>query len=103
MAKRKPIPKGQRRNIMIRDRFTCQICGFDLSESPKYRRVIDHKIPLSKGGTNKSSNLWLLCDRCDKVKGDNMVDDIVQDYIVNRLKEIKFQRKIKINNLKPTT
>ncbi len=33
---------------------------------------IDHIIPLSKGGTNKEENLWLLCETCNRAKSDKI-------------------------------
>jgi 5-methylcytosine-specific restriction enzyme A len=41
----------------------CQICNKALSE------VIDHIIPLARGGTNKPENLQAVCKRCNEVKG----------------------------------
>ena len=29
----------------------------------------NNKVPLKKGGTNESSNVWVLCQRCNKKKG----------------------------------
>lgn len=31
---------------------------------------IDHKLPKNRGGTNELSNLYLVCIKCNKVKGD---------------------------------
>ena len=31
--------------------------------------VIDHLIPITKGGTNAPDNLWLACRRCNEFKG----------------------------------
>jgi 5-methylcytosine-specific restriction endonuclease McrA len=41
----------------------CKKCG------TKKNLTIDHIIPLSKGGTNKFSNLQCLCKKCNQKKG----------------------------------
>ncbi len=47
-------------------------CGYCLS--PQHlvmaRLEIEHVIPLSKGGSNDSSNLWLACPLCNRYKSD---------------------------------
>lgn len=49
--------------------------GIDPWESWRFTKVIptsnlelDHRLPLSEGGGNSYSNLWLLCVNCHKVK-----------------------------------
>jgi HNH endonuclease len=46
-----------------RDGFKCNSCGTD-----KYLSV-DHKVPVSKGGTSALSNLQILCRPCNSKKG----------------------------------
>lgn len=47
-------------------------CGYCLS--PQHlvmaRLEIEHVIPLSKGGSNDPSNLWLACPLCNRYKSD---------------------------------
>lgn len=47
-------------------------CGYCLS--PQYlvmaRLEIEHLIPISKGGNNEESNLWLACPICNRYKSD---------------------------------
>jgi hypothetical protein len=49
-------------------------CGYCLS--PQYlvmaRLEIEHIIPLSKGGSNDESNLWLSCPICNRHKSDKI-------------------------------
>jgi HNH endonuclease len=49
-------------------------CGYCLS--PQHlvmaRLEIEHFVPLSKGGTNDESNLWLACPLCNRAKGDRV-------------------------------
>lgn len=50
-------------------------CGYCLS--PQHlvmaRLEIDHIIPVSKGGSNDESNLWLACPICNRYKSDKIV------------------------------
>ena len=48
--------------------YTCLKCGFNPAISP------DHVLPLSLGGMNTVENLQLLCDSCNKSKGDDATD-----------------------------
>ena len=42
--------------IKVRDKYTCQVCGRITDEGD-----VDHRIPLSKGGSGEDSNLQYLC------------------------------------------
>lgn len=54
-----------RRNLMLRDKYTCQYCG-------SHRELtVDHVVPLSKGGGNSWSNLVTACAGCNQRKGSN--------------------------------
>ena len=55
--------------IFKRDKYRCQICGARANDKG-IKLEIDHKIPLSKGGTNHSTNLWTLCFKCNRGKGN---------------------------------
>jgi len=54
-----------RRNIIIRDGYTCCYCG-----SEKGPMTVDHIIPKNMGGTDSWENLVCACDRCNNKKGD---------------------------------
>lgn len=45
----------------------CHYCGAEVSEKDK---TIDHKIPISKGGTNAVENLCVCCRKCNSAKHD---------------------------------
>lgn len=65
---RQKLTKAKRYRVMRRDGFTCQLCG----ATPKDDRVrleLDHKHPVSRGGSNDDSNLWTLCNPCNRGKG----------------------------------
>ncbi len=67
--KREPIGAGLRYTILERDGFRCVKCG---ANSQQTKLHIDHKIPVSKGGTNEPSNLQTLCERCNLGKGTRL-------------------------------
>lgn len=44
----------------------CQYCGVEL---PKEKAVIEHKIPLSRGGAHNMDNITISCADCNNLKG----------------------------------
>ncbi len=54
-------------DIFRRDEYRCQICGFSTADGAKLE--VDHKVPVVKGGSDETSNLWILCFRCNRGKG----------------------------------
>jgi len=52
-------------NLIERQKALCTGCGRDISA----KFTIDHKTPLSRGGTNDPENLQLLCRPCNSSKG----------------------------------
>jgi hypothetical protein len=50
-------------------------CGYCLSPQRLVmaRLELEHLIPISKGGTNEESNLWLSCPLCNRYKADRLV------------------------------
>lgn len=61
-----PISKNDRFRILSRDNHTCQYCG---KKAPDVVLEIDHKVPVSKGGSNKHENLVTSCFDCNRGKG----------------------------------
>jgi len=65
----------QRQRILRRDKFTCQLCG---AKGPgaggNAVLEVDHKLPLSRGGTDNDSNLQTLCFECNRGKKNNYID-----------------------------
>lgn len=80
LCARKQFSKKQRFFIFKRDGYKCQLCGADLKDRPG-ERVLDHKIPLSKYGTNEFCNIWLLCNTCDKKKKSSILEQSIGDRI----------------------
>jgi 5-methylcytosine-specific restriction endonuclease McrA len=54
------LPRWQRveRRVLDRDHHRCQMCG-------RYASIIDHVIPLCRGGTNDVDNFQVLCEPCN--------------------------------------
>jgi 5-methylcytosine-specific restriction endonuclease McrA len=56
-----------KKNVLIRDRFTCAYCG--TKEKPF---TIDHVIPQSKGGKTDWENCVTCCQECNNKKGSRL-------------------------------
>jgi 5-methylcytosine-specific restriction endonuclease McrA len=57
--------------IFQRDNFTCQYCG--RTKKVGIKLVIDHKVPVSKGGTDSPENLITACDECNLGKSNKLI------------------------------
>ncbi len=62
-----PIPDDVKLFVWQRDGGRCVKCG------SQEKLEFDHIIPISKGGGNTARNLQLLCEKCNRVKGGNLV------------------------------
>ena len=58
-----------RKNILLRDRNTCQYCGTVL---PSSELTLDHVAPRSRGGLSTWENLVACCHRCNREKSDRL-------------------------------
>ena len=67
--KRTPLPPALRYKILKRDRNTCQSCG---ARAPEVELEVDHKIPVSKGGTDEEDNLITKCVACNRGKSNKV-------------------------------
>jgi len=66
-----------RRNILLRDRNTCQYCGEVFASGDL---TLDHVIPRSRGGNSTWENLVACCHACNRQKGNRMpqeLDDMI--------------------------
>ena len=61
-----------RKNILLRDRYTCQFCGRVL---PASELTLDHVMPRSRGGRSSWENLVACCYRCNNRKGDRTPEE----------------------------
>jgi len=58
-----------RKNILLRDRSSCQYCGTTL---PSGELTLDHVIPRSRGGLSTWENLVACCHPCNRRKGNQL-------------------------------
>ena len=58
-----------RKNVIIRDRHTCQYCN------AKENLSIDHVIPYAKGGTSTWHNCVAACAKCNHLKGSRSLKE----------------------------
>ncbi len=61
-----------RKNILLRDRYTCQYCRHVL---PASDLTLDHVVPRSRGGRTDWDNLVACCHRCNTLKGDRLPEE----------------------------
>src|SRR5689334_23493453 len=61
-----------RKNILLRDRNTCQFCG---AVFPSSELTLDHVVPRSRGGRSSWENLVACCYRCNNTKGDRTPEE----------------------------
>jgi len=61
--------KFTRRNVFLRDKFTCQYCAKVL---PETQLNLDHVTPRAKGGRTSWENIVTSCFRCNTRKANKM-------------------------------
>jgi len=61
--------KFTRRNVFLRDQFTCQYCAKSL---PEPQLNLDHVIPRQKGGRTTWDNIVTSCIRCNTRKANKL-------------------------------
>lgn len=71
--------KEKRKNIYIRDNYTCQICFKKCSSIQGPDKIqCDHFIPRSILVDNSIYNLWTLCNSCHTTKDGNIRHKIIR-------------------------
>jgi 5-methylcytosine-specific restriction endonuclease McrA len=61
-----------RKNILLRDRNTCQFC---VRMFPSSELTLDHVVPRSRGGRSSWENLVACCYQCNNSKGDRTPEE----------------------------
>lgn len=62
------IEPARRLMILARDRHACVYCSAPLSDESF---VLDHLLPVSKGGTNRKQNLVAACEVCNRRRSES--------------------------------
>jgi uncharacterized protein (TIGR02646 family) len=62
-----------RKNILLRDRNTCQYCGIVLNSG---ELTLDHVQPRSRGGASTWENLVACCHSCNRRKGNHLLHEL---------------------------
>ncbi|RKI35865.1 HNH endonuclease [bacterium D16-51] len=74
-TKHKAFSMQKRQDVYLKTEGHCYLCGefvgFDSFE-------VEHKIPLSKGGTNELDNLFCACHCCNSIKHDIYPEDFLE-------------------------
>lgn len=65
--------KFSRRNVLLRDKFTCQYCAQVL---PEAQLNLDHVTPRDKGGRTTWENIVTSCFRCNTRKANKLPDEV---------------------------
>ena len=66
------VPPALRKKVLLRDGHRCVDCGANPATDPFVTLEVDHRVPVSKGGTNDLTNLQTLCWACNRGKGMQM-------------------------------
>ena len=66
------VSAKNRAAVLHRDSYRCVYCQADLNDVPL---AIDHRIPVTRGGTNSLDNLQATCKTCNARKKDFTEDD----------------------------
>ena len=75
MANRRIFTDYEKKTIYANGNGRCGICGKPI----KFEEMtVDHKIPLSKGGTNAFNNLQPACHACNCIKGAMDINELLQ-------------------------
>jgi 5-methylcytosine-specific restriction endonuclease McrA len=61
-----------RKNILMRDRYTCQYCDRTL---PSGELTLDHVVPRSRAGESNWENLVACCNPCNNRKGSRTPEE----------------------------
>jgi 5-methylcytosine-specific restriction endonuclease McrA len=64
-----------RKNILLRDRNTCQYCSVTLTAG---ELTLDHVVPRSRGGLSTWENLVACCHNCNRRKGNSMLHELTE-------------------------
>lgn len=91
MPNRRKFTDYEKKTVYARGNGRCALCGRPIDFESM---TIDHKIPLSRGGTNDFANLQPTCGVCNLLK-----NALTMPELMGKIAEIKRNnRKMKIRN-----
>lgn len=73
--KRRTLRPSTRFYILTRDEYRCCTCGCKASNETILH--VDHRVPVSAGGSDDIENLWTLCAECNMGKGARLLEAMV--------------------------
>ena len=82
--------KKHRQDVGDSQDWICPYCGTDVSGRVG---TIDHKIPVSRGGTSEPDNLAIICQRCNSSKSDSTPEEYHAYRSVRAAKRISQKQK----------
>lgn len=90
MSKRRKFTDYEEKTIYAKYNGCCAICG----KPVKFDKLtIDHKTPLSKGGTDEIDNLQLSCWMCNQFKGNMDMQEFSQKVREIAVRDLMFHMK----------
>lgn len=70
------LTRERRLGIYLRDGLSCVYCGDSIDDGIVL--TLDHFIPISRGGTHKSSNLITACVKCNCSRQDRYAREFIE-------------------------
>lgn len=74
-VKRKIFSQEERTEVYRKTKGYCYLCG-EFVDFNKFE--VEHRVPISKGGTNDLSNLFCSCHVCNSIKRDIYPEDFME-------------------------
>lgn len=94
MSQRRVFTDYEKKTVYAKCNGKCCICGKKIDFLDM---TIDHKIPLSKGGTNEMSNLQLSCEPCNRIKNSMTMPELAEKIteILRNYKKMKIVKMLR--------
>lgn len=92
MASNRKFTDYEKKTIYAKANGKCAICG----KPVKFKEMtVDHRVPLTKGGTNDLGNLQLAHLSCNRAKADMLPDELSE--LAEQI--VRHSRWLKIRNI----
>jgi 5-methylcytosine-specific restriction endonuclease McrA len=70
---RQELTFREKERVKMAGKYTCKYCG----TRNRLILTVEHKVPLSRGGTDEETNLCCSCVICNKLKGPLTEDEFI--------------------------